>query len=254
MMRRSKQIALAAAVILLSVAVGAADAGQVLLSGSTTFQKRVLEPSQKLLEKKTGVSCQVTAAGTVRGLKDLMKGEASAAIASCPLDTALLETGIPPEGTYQEHVIMQDQVVAIVNASNKVKGLTLSQLADIHSGKIANWKEVGGPDDRIVVVVPPASSGTLVFLKDMLMRGAAITPNAYTTVTDREAIDIVGQSPIAVALLSEGFVKANNKQVKVVKTPVMKRPLSIITRDEPSAELKAIIKFLKSPEAKKLFK
>jgi phosphate transport system substrate-binding protein len=238
---------------MLSIA-GVAAAGQVLLSGSTTFQKRVLEPSLKLLEKKTGVTCQVTAAGTVRGLKDLMKGEASAAIASCPLAAALLETGIPPEGTYQEHVIMQDQVVAIVNASNKVKGLTLAQLADIHSGKIANWKEVGGPDDRIVVVVPPASSGTLVFIKDLLMRGAAIAPNAYTTVTDREAIDIVGQSPIAVALLSEGFVKTNGKQVKVVKTPAMKRPLSIITRDEPTPELQAIIKFLKSPEAKKLFK
>ena len=238
---------------MLSIA-GVASAGQVLLSGSSTFQKRVLEPSQQLLEKKTGLVCQVTAAGTVRGLKDLMKGEASAAIIACPLDVALQETGIPPEGTYQEHVIMQDQVVAIVNASNKVKGLTLSQLADIHSGKIANWKEVGGPDDRIVVVVPPASSGTRALLKDMVMKGAAIAPNAYTTVTDREALDIVGKSPIAIALLSEGFVKSNGKQVKVVKTPAMKRPLSIITRDEPSPELKTIIKFLKSPEAKKLFK
>ncbi|MEK6742917.1 MAG: substrate-binding domain-containing protein [Nitrospirota bacterium] len=252
-MRRSKHIALAAAVIVLSVAAGTAAAGQVQLSGSTTFQKRVLDPSQKLLEKKTGIICQVTAAGTVRGLKDLMKGEASAAIIACPLDAALLETGIPPEGTYQEHVIMQDQVVAIVNASNKVKGLTLSQLADIHSGKIANWKDVGGPDDRIVVVVPPASSGTRAFLKDMVMKGAAIATSAYTTVTDREAIDIVGKSPIAIALLSEGFVKGNGKQLKVVKTPAMKRPLSIITRDEPSADLKAIIKFLKSSEAKKLF-
>jgi phosphate transport system substrate-binding protein len=161
---------------MLSIA-GVAAAGQVLLSGSTTFQKRVLEPSQKQMEKKTGVSCQVTAAGTVRGLKDLMKGEASAAIIACPLDTALLETGIPPEGTYQEHVIMQDKIVAIVNASNKVKGLTLSQLAGIHSGKIANWKDVGGPDDRIVVVVPPASSGTRAFIKDTLMKGAAIAPS-----------------------------------------------------------------------------
>ena len=170
------QITLAAAFVLfVAGSAGVAAAGQVLLSGSTTFQKRVLEPSQKLLEKKTGVTCQVTAAGTVRGLKDLMKGEASAAIIACPLDTALLETGIPPEGTYQEHVIMQDQVVAIVNASNKVKGLTLSQLADIHSGKIANWKEVGGPDDRIVVVVPPASSGTRAFIKDMQSCGERLS-------------------------------------------------------------------------------
>lgn len=252
-MRRSKQIALAAVIIVLSAAGGVASAGQVQLSGSATFQKRVLEPTQKLLEKRTGIVCQVTAAGTVRGLKDLMKGEASAAIIACPLDTALQETGIPPEGTYQEHVIMQDQVVAIVNASNKVKGLTLAQLADIHSGKIANWKEVGGPDDRIVVVVPPLSSGTRAFLKDTVMKGAAIASTAYATVTDREAIEIVGKSPIAIALLSDAFVKGNGKQVKVVKTPAMKRPLSIITRDEPTPDLKAIIKFLKSPEAKKLF-
>lgn len=253
-MRHSKTIiTLAAAVIVLTVASIAA-AGPVQLSGSATFQKRVLDPTQKLMEKKTGIACQVTAAGTVRGLKDLMKGEAQAAIVSCPLDSALQETGIPPEGTYQEHVIMQDQVVAIVNASNKVKGLTLAQLAAIHSGKIASWKEVGGPDDRIVVVVPPASSGTRAFLKDTIMRGAAIVANAYTTVTDREALDIVGKSPIAIALLSDGFVRENGKKLKVVKTPAMKRPLSIITRDEPTPDLKAIIKFLKSPEAKKLFK
>ena len=55
-------------------------------------------------------------------------------------------------------------------------------------------------------------------------------------------------------MLSEGFAKGHTRQVKVVKAPPIRRPLSIITKDEPSPELKAAIRFLQSKEAKNLFK
>jgi phosphate transport system substrate-binding protein len=241
-------------VVLLLAAPAFAGAGALLLSGSSTVQKRILEPSQKDLEKKTGVMIEVQGAGTIRGIKDLMSGSAGAAIADCPLELAFQETGIPTEGTYQEHAIMQDMIVAIVNAGNKVKGLTLDQLFAVHSGRITNWKEVGGPDSRILVVVPPTSSGARAVVRDAVMGGADFVANAYVTVTDREAVDIVAKSPIAIAMLSEGFVKTNDKKVKVVKTPPVKCQLSVITKDDPSEDLKKVIKFLQSKEAKKLFK
>jgi len=75
-----------------------------------------------------------------------------------------------------------------------------------------------------VVVVPPPSSGTRAFIRDTVMQGAAFAENAYVTVTDREAIDIVAKSPIAIGMLSEGFVRMNKGKVKVVKTPPLKRP------------------------------
>jgi phosphate transport system substrate-binding protein len=238
---------------LLTIA-GTAPAGPLLFSGSSTVQKRVLEPAQKTLEKKTGVMIDSLGAGTIRGIKDLMSGSAGAAIADCPLALAFEQTGIPTEGTYQEHVIMQDAIVPIVHPSNKVRKLTAQQLAHIHSGKIAAWKDVGGPNDRIVVVVPPQSSGTRSVIEDSLMDGVAFVANAYVTVTDREAMDIVAKSPIAIALISEGFVKMNGAKVKMVKAPPIKRQLSIITKDEPSEDLRKVIKFLQSKEAKKLFK
>jgi len=243
------------AVMLLALADSQpAFAEPLLLSGSSTVQKLVLEPAQKALEKKTGVVINSSGAGTINGVKALMNREVAAALASCSLDLVFAETGVPTEGTFQEHVISQDAVVAIVHPGNTVKGLTLAQLAGIHSGKITNWKEVGGPDNRIVVVVPPKSSGTRAFLQDAMMQGAAFVGSAYVTVTDREAIDIVEKSPIAIAMLSEGFVRINRKKVKTVKTPPFKRQLSIITRDEPSPALKSVITFLKSKEAKKLFR
>jgi phosphate transport system substrate-binding protein len=232
---------------------GSVTAGPLLFSGSSTMQKRVLEPVQKQLEKKTGVMIDVLGAGTIRGIKDLMAGSAGAAIADCPLALAFQETGIPTEGTYREHVISSDSIVAIVNPKNAVKKLTTEQLADIHSGKISNWKDVGGPNDRIVVVIPPSSSGTRSVIEDSLMGGAAFAAGAYVTVTDREALDIVAKSPIAIALLSEGFARIHGAKVKILKTPPLKRQLCIITKNDPSEDLKKVIKFLQSKEAKKLF-
>ena len=243
-----------AAIFFTAVCSSTVLAGPLVLSGSSTVEKLVLEPSHKALEAKTGVAIEVLGPGTIHGVKALMKGEVAAATASCPLDVVFQETGIPSEGTYQEHVIQQDTVVAIVHPGSKVKGLTLAQLADILSGKITNWKDVGGADGRIVVVAPPPSSGTRAFVRDAVMKGAEFAGNAYVTVTDREAIDLVAASPIAIGILSEGFVRIGTGKVKVVKTPALKRQLSIITRDNPSPELKAVIAFLKSKEAKKLFR
>jgi phosphate transport system substrate-binding protein len=249
-----KQILIIAVMLFAMASPRPALADPLLLSGSSTMQKLILEPAQKALEKKTGVMIDCSGPGSISGVKALMRKEVAAALISCPLDLVFPETGIPTEGTYQEHVIHQDSVVAIVHPGNKVKSLTPAQIAGIHSGTIANWKEVGGPDDRILVVVPPQSSGTRAFIRDAIMQGAAFTANAYVTVTDREAIDIVAKSPIAIAMLSDGFVRTATGKVKTVKTPPLKRQLSIVTRDDPSPALKSVIAFLKSKEAKKLFR
>ncbi len=228
--------------------------GPLIMSGSTTFQKRILEPAQTALEKKTGTKLEIRGVGTIKGLKDLIKGEAAAAMVSAPLDIAFRETGVPEEGTYQEHVILKDVMVPIIHPKNPVKTLTLQQLADISSGKIANWKTVGGPDQRIVVVVPPKSSGTRKFLQETVMNSGDFAGSAFTAVTTREVIDLVAQSPIAIGVISKGFVKMNPGKVKVVKIKPITRQLSIVTKGKPSRELLAVINFLKSASAKKYFK
>lgn len=246
-------MAAAGIVMLFIIFAGNTIAAPLVFSGSSTMQKRILEPAQKALEKKAGVTIDIMGGETIRGMKDLMAGTAGAAISDCPLALAFQETGIPTEGTYREHVIAQDQIVAIVNERNKVKKLTREQLAGIHSGKITNWKDVGGTDDSIVVIIPPPSSGTRSVIQDSLMDGAAFVAKAYVTVTDREAIEIVAKSPVTIALLSEGFTR-QVKGLRVVSTPPLKRQLSIITKNEPAENLKNVIEFLQSKEAKKLFK
>ena len=253
MMKKQNCIAFVALLFLMGSSVRAAD-GPLIISGSTTFQKRILEPVQTALEKKTGTKLEIRGVGTINGLKELIKGEADAAMVSAPLDIALRETGMPEEGTYQEHVILKDVMVPIVHPLNPVKSLTWEQLADIIGGKITNWKTVGGPDQRIVVVIPPRSSGTRKFLQETVMNGGDFERSAFTAVTTREVIDLVAESPLAIGVLSEGFVKMNRGNVKVVKIKPITRQLSIVTKGEPSRELLAVINFLKSAVAKKYFK
>jgi phosphate transport system substrate-binding protein len=251
--KQSGRLKAAGMVLLIMAFGGSSIAGTLVLSGSSTMQKRILEPAQKALEKKTGVAIEIKGAETMRGIRDLMAGTADAAISDCPLALAFQETGAPSEGTYREHVVAQDRIVAIVNAHNRVKKLTREQLAGIHSGKITNWKEVGGADGHIAVVIPPPSSGTRAVIQDSLMDGAPFAANNHVTVTDREALDIVEKSPIAIALLSEGFARSG-KGLKVVSIPPVKRQLCIITKNEPTEDLKKVIEFLQSKKAKRLFR
>lgn len=160
----------------------------------------------------------------------------------------------PEEGTYREHVILKDIIVPIVHPRNPVRSLSWEQLAGILSGKIVNWNTVGGPDQHIVVVVPPRSSGTRTFLQETVMNSGDFVGSAFAAVTTREEIDIVAQSPLVIGVLSEGFVKMNPGKVKVVKIKPIISQLSIVTKGEPSRELLAVINFLKSAAAKKYFK
>lgn len=227
---------------------------QLVIAGSSTVQKRVLEPAQKAIEKKTGVKLQLVGVGTIKGMGSLIKGEATAAMASCTLDEAFHDIGVPAEGTFQEHVLMKDNIVAVVHPSNPLKSLTWKEYADISTGKIKNWKEVGGKDERIVVVAAPRSTGDRAFISDSIMQGKDYVDSAYTTVTAREVIDIVSVSPIGIGAVSEGFVKMSPGKVKVLKMKPVTRELMLVTKNDISPALAKVIKFLKTPEAKKLFK
>lgn len=235
-------------------APGPASAGEIVLSGSTTFQKRVLEPSSAAAEKRINATIIARGVGSIKGLKELMKGDAAAALLSVPLEIALKETGAPAEGTYEEHVIMKDTVVPIVHPMNSVKSLTRDQLVDILTGRITNWKQVGGQDSRIVVVAAPRGSGTRKYIQDALMNDANYAEGAFTAVATREEVDIVSRSQVAIGVLSEAFMRGSAAKVKVVKTKPIVRQLSIVTKNTPSPELAALLKFLKSPQAKKLFR
>jgi len=238
-----------------------AFAEQVALWGSTTCQKRFLEPGAEALEKTTGVSIKVFGVGTGKGMLALFEGKTNVAISSNTLEESiqsaqkvLKEDGKPemvvPENL-QFHIITEDVIVPIVNVANPIDELTWAQLADLNAGKVTNWKDVGGPDLPVQVVTSHAGSSTKAVFQSMVMKKADYAAQAIEVKSTRLEINEVSGNPGGVGAVSKGFYNLNPGNAKIVNTAEIKRPLALITIGDPTPEVKKIIDFFLSEEGKK---
>jgi phosphate transport system substrate-binding protein len=228
-------------------------ADELVLAGSTTVQKRILEPSSAAIEKATGISIKVLGVGTGKGFKQLQDGKVVASIASQSLKSLLAKYSVADDGTYIAHVISKDVIVPIVNKGNPVSSLTFKQLSGINTGSIKNWKEVGGPDMQIVVVTSHKGSATRAVFQKIVMNKAEYVANARTVKSTRQEVRLVSKFKGGVGAVSEGFLTLNSGMVNVVKTDEISRPLIIITKGAPKGDVKKLINFLKTEAAKKNF-
>ncbi|MBI5740181.1 MAG: substrate-binding domain-containing protein [Nitrospirae bacterium] len=244
---------LLAVMIAMAFAASQVFAAELVLPGSTTIQKRVLEPSADAIEKATGIRINVLGIGSGGGFKQLMEGKVKASLASNPLSILLKKNNLPDDGTYVQHTIIEDVIVPIVHPSNQVSALTWQQLSDINIGKITNWKEVGGPDMKIIVVTSHEGSATRDVFQEEVMKKAGYIKEARTVQSTREEVNLVAKFKGGVGAVSKGFVDLNPGKVKVIKTDAISRPLSFITKGKPDSDVQAIIDYLMTPGARKYF-
>ncbi len=224
------------------------------LAGSTTFQKRILEPADVAIKKATGIVVAVRGINSGEGLKELVAGKIPASISSSPLSLLLKKINLPDDGTYQQHVIVKDMIVPIVHPSNPVTQLTWQQLSDINTGKIKNWKEVGGEDWKIFVVTSQPTAATRLVFQKLVMKKQPYVKGAKEVITTRMELADVAKYKGCIGAVSKGFVDMYGAKVKVVKTDEISRPLCIITKGNPNPQIQKLIDYLRTKEAQKLFK
>lgn len=237
----------ALALALVPLAIAAAGAAEtVRLSGAASAVDSLIAPNKAAVEKATGLELVVDRNNAGKGLVDLADGKCDAALASAGLETvvgAARAAGREVDiAKLQFAVIKSDQIVFVVNAANPVKSLTHAQIRDIHTGKVANWKEVGGADLPIVVVTDIASSATRGLIKQAVLKGAEYVASAKPVAIEKVS-DEVAAAPGAIGGLGAGFVKAG---VAVVQTEKVERPLGLVTMGAPSAKVQRVIDALKA--------
>lgn len=224
--------------------------------GSTTCQKRFLEPGTQELKTATGIDLTVQGVGTGRGMLALIEGRTTVAAASSELESVLnsarneaqkagRSVTVPPNLKF--HEIARDNIVPIVHRDNPISSLTWAQLKDIHTGKITNWKEVGGPDMRIMVITSHVGSATRAVFQEEVMGKAEYVASMKQVHSTRREIEEVGNFKGAIGAVSEGFFAQNPGKTKAVKTARISRPLALITIGEPRGDAKKLIDFFLSP-------
>lgn len=147
-----------------------APAGLILkLKGSDT----VLPLSQKLAEKYMNINKEakitVMGGGSGVGIAAFLDGTTDIAMSSRKIKMSEKMKLQDAGKAYKETIIAYDALSVIVNPNNKVKQLTREQLEGIFTGKITNWKEVGGDDEKIVAYSRESSSGTYEFFKESVL-------------------------------------------------------------------------------------
>lgn len=231
-----------------------AISNELVFFGSTTVEERVLVPAKDAIQAATGISVKVIGSSSGRGFEKLVAGEVPFSISSSSLKTLLEKTKTDnSDGTYVENVLLLDEIVPIVHPSNPVESLTFGQLTDIHTGKIRNWSDVGGKRRRISIFSDHPTSGTRSVYQKIVMDNKPFSKRTRAVNAAYEQINLVKRFRGGIGALSSTLADAHSSEVKVIQTDPISRPLCVITRGRPTGDLKKVIDYLQTSEAKKFF-
>lgn len=229
----------------------------VTVAGSTSVQPLSEELANAYRQKNPNVTINVQGGGSSQGIKAASDGIAEIGASSRDLKES-------EKANLKEIPIAIDGIAIAVHSTNTaIDNLSLEQIKGIFSGKITNWKEVGGPDAAISVVTREAGSGTRGAFEEIVMGEAAITDQAITQASNGAVRTTVAGDENAIGYLSLGYLSPDVKGVKVdnVEPSVenikngsykVKRPFLYLTRGEPAGEAKAFIDFVLSAEGQQI--
>ena len=128
--------------------------GTVATDGSTSMEKVIGALGEAFMEANPDTTFTYNPTGSGSGIQAVQEGRCDIGLSSRALKDAEKEAGLT------ETVLAYDGIAMIVNPANPVEDLSLEQIADIYTGKITNWSEVGGNDSQIVLIGREAGSGT----------------------------------------------------------------------------------------------
>jgi phosphate transport system substrate-binding protein len=243
--------------------------------GSDTMVNLALAWAETYGAEHPEVRLSVTGGGSGTGIAAMINGTVDIANASRAIKDEERQSAEANGFQPVEFVVARDAIAIVVNPGNPVNQLTLPQLSDIYSGKITNWREVGGEDRPIVLLSRETNSGTHVyFLENVLRLGEKNNETLFSPDTllmpSSEGISAeVRQNPNAIGYDGLGYVTADMKTVAVAadasspyvmptiatvndKSYPIARDLYMYTRGEPGGVIKEYMEWVLGPEAQKI--
>lgn len=253
----------------------AADKNSIQIKGSDTMVNLGQVWAEKYMEENLQEFMAVTGGGSGTGLSSLISGTCDIAMSSRNIKEKEIllakQKGINP---YETKVAL-DGLAVVVNPKNPVSKLTVEQLAGIFTGRVTNWKEVGGNDQKIVILSREVNSGTHVYFKEHILRKGnpngkqEFAPSALLLPSSQAIADEVANNPSAIGYYGMGYISAKQKPVAVAKdeksdyvAPVIEnvlngkypisRPLFLYTNGLPQGLVKKFIDFCLSKEGQEI--
>jgi len=193
----------------------AQGAEKIVIDGSTTVGPIAKAFAQNYMDQNKDVNITVSESGSGNGAKSLINNACQVATMSRFMKPEEFKAAVYNNITPVAHVIALDGIAVIVHPSNPVKALTLAQARDIYTGKVTNWKELGGPDVKIVIISRDTNSGTYETFEAIVLKGAKIAGGAEYVGSNGAVRDRVQNTPAAVGYVGVGFLDDSVKALSV---------------------------------------
>jgi len=247
------------------------DTKVVQVKGSDTILGVSQSVAEEFMKVNPKAKISVTGGGSGTGIAAKLNKTIDIALASREMSDAEWKKAKDAGLDLQEITIAFDGITLVVNKSNPIKNLTTEQLRGIFMGDIKNWSEVGGPDEKIVVLSRDSSSGTHVFFKEHILRkGNAKGPEEFAKTalflpsnealkqeveTSKGAIAYIGMgySDSSTKELTVNGIEANLTNVKSKKYPIA-RPVFWYADKKIDGVTKDLVNFMLSPKGQEIVK
>jgi phosphate transport system substrate-binding protein len=223
--------------------------------GSTSIQPFAEMLAQELHKKAPEVSIDVQGGGSTAGVQALANGIAE--IGMCSRSLSAEEAA-----SYKGIVIARDGLAVVVNPSNPLGGLTRRQIQDLFSGRIANWKDLGGSDLPVRPITREEGSGTREAFTKLVMGKVRVTRSALVQESNGAVRELVRNDPGAVGYMSLGLVgdlkclsidgvAPSAETVASGQYPLV-RPFLFLVKGACRPEAQRFIDFVLSPQGQRL--
>ena len=186
------------------------SSGKITVSGSSALLPLAKDAAKKFKAKNDQVSITLNAGGSGTGLKQVSEGSVDIGNSDVFAKEKLPEAKAAELVDYKVAVTVMAPVVSKEIGTN-VKSLTKAQLQDIFTGKVTNWKDVGGLDEAVVLITRPSTSGTrALFTKYALDGKEELSNKSMETDDSGTLVQTVSQTKGAIGYVALSYLMNNN--------------------------------------------
>jgi phosphate transport system substrate-binding protein len=225
--------------------------------------------AENFMKENPGRSIQVTGGGSGVGIAALINGGTDICQASRPMKEVEKAQVVKRQGKEVKEIpVALDGVAIYVGQSNTIQSITVAQLQAIYTGKITNWKELGGKDGQIVVYGRENSSGTYQFFKEHVLKNQDFARETQTLPGTGAIVNAVSKDPASIGYGGIAYasgirvvpVRRDEKEEPVAPSLAtvksgqypLSRNLFFYTIGEPAGDVKTFVDWVLGPEGQKL--
>jgi phosphate transport system substrate-binding protein len=222
-----------------------ATADELIIQGSTTFSDRILATNLSAIERTSKHTLVVIPTKSSLGLLSLFDGQADFAMISTRVENeiAVLRRTNPdlPFDRLQAFEVSRTRMAFAVHPTNPVRSASIDMMRHVLSGEITNWRDLGGQDITIKLVLVRDGGGVQTSVQSQILDGMPIrAPDPIRVQVGSQVLKIVEQAPDALGL-SQLNLLLQSHAVELSTDVAIEQRLSLVTLGPPTAQMREVI-------------